>query len=164
MDNVTAVSYINQKGGTVSNALCQLAIEIWTWCAERNIILQAEHLPGQLNSQADEQSSTVRDHCNWMLKQSVFQWIKEVMGPLEVDLFASRLTRQLPHFLQLETQPRGRGNGCLYSVLGNSSRVCQPSVRNEADVCWTLITLLSKPSRCGMVVLALQVKPELAHL
>ena len=34
LDNVTAVSYINQKGGTVSKALCQLAITIWTWCVE----------------------------------------------------------------------------------------------------------------------------------
>jgi len=55
MDNVTAVSYINQKGGTVSRALCQLAITIWTWCTERSITLQAEHLPGQLNRQADEE-------------------------------------------------------------------------------------------------------------
>ena len=30
LDNVTAVSYINQKGGTVSKALCQLAITIWS--------------------------------------------------------------------------------------------------------------------------------------
>ena len=80
MDNVTAMSYINQKGGTVSReggtvsrALCQLAITIWTWCTERSITLQAEHLPGQLNSQADEESRTVRDHCDWKLHQLVFQ-------------------------------------------------------------------------------------------
>ena len=30
MDNVTAVSYINQKGGTVSKGRSQLAITIWT--------------------------------------------------------------------------------------------------------------------------------------
>ena len=56
LDNVTAVSYINQKWGTVSKALCKLAITIWTWCVERNITLQAEYLPGQLNSQADQES------------------------------------------------------------------------------------------------------------
>ena len=98
MDNVTAVSYINQKGGTVSKALSQLAITIWTWCKEREITLQAEHLPGQLNSQADEESRTVRDHCDWMLNRTIFQQIEAVMGPLEVDLFASRLTKQLPRF------------------------------------------------------------------
>ena len=40
----------------------------------------------------------MRDCCNWMLKQSVFQQIEAVMGMLEVDLFASHLTRQLPCF------------------------------------------------------------------
>ena len=34
LDNITAVSYINQKGGTVSKALCKLAVTIWSWCAE----------------------------------------------------------------------------------------------------------------------------------
>ena len=47
--NITAVSYINQKGGTVSQPLCQLTLTIWTWRVKRNITLLAEHLPGQLN-------------------------------------------------------------------------------------------------------------------
>ena len=34
LDNITAMSYINQKGGTVSKALCQLVITIWFWCTE----------------------------------------------------------------------------------------------------------------------------------
>jgi len=105
MDNVTAVSYINQKGGTVSKALSQLAITIWTWCIERDITLQAEHLPGHLNSQANEESRTVRDRCDWMLNQSVFQRINAAMGPLEVDFFALGLTRQLPHFYSWRPDP-----------------------------------------------------------
>jgi len=105
MNNATAVNYINQEGVQCFKDLCQLAIEIWTWCMEKNIILQAEHLPGQLNSQANQESRTVRDHCDWMLKQSVFQGIKEVMGPLEVDLFVSRLMRQLPRFYSWRPDP-----------------------------------------------------------
>ena len=31
MDSVSAVSYINQKGGTHSTQLCNLALEIWEW-------------------------------------------------------------------------------------------------------------------------------------
>ena len=55
-------------------------------------------VPGQLNVQADEESRTVKDRCNWMLSQSIFYQIMTVMGSLEMDLFASRLTRQLPRF------------------------------------------------------------------
>ena len=105
MDNITAVSYINQKGGTVSKALCKLAITIWTWCTERKITLQAEYLPGRLNSQANEESRTVRDCCDWKLKQLVFQQIMAAMSPLEVDLFASHLTKQLPRFYSWRPDP-----------------------------------------------------------
>ena len=105
LDNVTAVSYINQKGGTVSRALCELAISVWTWCIERNITLKAEHLPGQQNFQADQESRTIRDHCDWKLKQQVFQQIQATQGPLEVDLFASRLTKQLPRFYSWRPDP-----------------------------------------------------------
>ena len=64
LDNVTAVTYINQKGGTASSLLCQLAITIWNWCITRNISLTAEHLPGHLNTIADHESRTVQDRCD----------------------------------------------------------------------------------------------------
>ena len=105
MDNITAVSYINQKGGTVSQLLCQLALTIWTWCVERNVTLIAEHLPGRLNLKADKESRTAKDCCDWMLNQSVFHRINSVMGPLDMDLFASRLTRQLPRFYSWRPDP-----------------------------------------------------------
>ena len=105
MDNITAVSYVNHKGGTTSQVLCNLAIKMWTWCTSRNIILTAEHLPGHLNVTADQESRLIRDHCDWMLNPQVFQKIQENMGPLEIDLFASRLTKQLSHFYSWRADP-----------------------------------------------------------
>ena len=105
LDNVTAVTYINQKGGTASKLLCQLAITIWNWCVARNISLMAEHLPGHLNTIADQESRSVQDRCDWMLNPDIFQRIQELTGPLEVDLFASRLTRQLPQFFSWRPDP-----------------------------------------------------------
>ena len=105
LDNVTAVTYINQKVGTTSALLCQLAITVWTWCMSRNVTLTAEHLPGHLNTIADQESRLVRDRCDWMLNPSVFQRIREKLGPLEVDLFASHLTKQLPLFYSWKADP-----------------------------------------------------------
>ena len=113
MDNTTAVSYINQKGGTVSQPLRQLALTIWTWCVRRNVSLLAEHLPGQLNWQANEESRTVKDRCNWMLNWSVFQQINTLMGPLEMDLFASWLTKQLPRFYSWGPDPEAEATDAL---------------------------------------------------
>ena len=105
MDNITAVSYVNHKGGTTSLKLCKLAITMWTWCTSQNITLTVEHLPGHLNVTADQESWLVRNCCDWMLNPHVFQKIQESTGPLEVDLFASRLTRQLPRFYSWRADP-----------------------------------------------------------
>ena len=91
-DNVSTRAYINHFGGTHSWQMNHLATQIWKWCIERQIFLTAEHLPGVLNQEADEESRTIRDRRNWMLHPHLFSQIKEKMGPLEVDMFASRLT------------------------------------------------------------------------
>ena len=48
---------------------------------------------------------TIRDCCNWKLKQQVFQQIQAAQDPLEVDLFASCLTNQLPRFYSWRPDP-----------------------------------------------------------
>ena len=37
MDNTTAVAYINKRGGTKSNKLTQLALDIWNLCQSKKI-------------------------------------------------------------------------------------------------------------------------------
>ena len=106
MDNVSAVTYINQKGGTHSTQLCNLALQIWEWCIQKGTILQAEHLPGSLNIVADLESRTVKDRCDWMINPRVFQQIQKSLGPLEIDLFASRLTKQLPRYYSWRPDPK----------------------------------------------------------
>ena len=105
LDNVTAVTYINKLGGTHSQPLCQLALTVWEWCLQRNVFLVAEHLPGKDNIVADRESRLTRDRCDWMLNPLVFQRIQQQMGPLQTDLFASRLTKQLPSFFSWRPDP-----------------------------------------------------------
>ena len=56
------------------------------------------HIPGVSNMVADSESRLEQDRFDWMLSRSVFLKINQVLGPLEMDLFASRLTHQLPRF------------------------------------------------------------------
>jgi len=72
-DNVTAVTYLNQKGGTHSEVLCRLALEIWEWCLDRGITAMAEHLPGSDNETANQESRSAQDRYDWMLNHSVLQ-------------------------------------------------------------------------------------------
>ena len=105
LDNATAVAYINNIGGTVSSQLTELAKELWMWALDRNITLVAQHIPGVSNTIADAESRTLRDRSDWMLCPQIFQTIKKAFGPLDVDLFASRLTHQLPRFFSWRPDP-----------------------------------------------------------
>ena len=131
MDNVSAVTYINQKGGTHSMQLCDLALQIWEWCIQRGITLQAEHLPGNLNIVADMESQMAKDRCDWMINAIVFQRIQHSLGPLEIDLFASRLTKQLPRYYSWRPDSEAEA---VDAFLQNWAQV-----RGFADPPWCLI-------------------------
>ena len=105
-DSMSAKAYINHLGGTHSHQLNSLAVQMWKWCLDHHIFLIVEHLPGRENQIADEESRVVRDCCNWMIHPNLFfSQIRQVMGPLEADLFASRLTHQLPRFFSWRPDP-----------------------------------------------------------
>lgn len=105
LDNSTAVAYINNRGGTMSPTLTSLAKTLWLWALERDITITAQHIPGVFNGIADTESRLERDRSDWMLSPEVFQKINQALGPLEVDLFASRLTHQLPRFFSWRPDP-----------------------------------------------------------
>ena len=46
-----------------------------------------------------------KDHCDWMIHPEVFNQINTRWGPLEVDIFASRLTHQLARFFSWWLDP-----------------------------------------------------------
>jgi len=87
-----------QPGGTVSPQLTVLAKDLWMWPLSNSIILSAEHIPGVLNNIADAESRTITDRMDWKLHLSLFQQINQKWDPLEVDLFTSCLSTQLPHY------------------------------------------------------------------
>ena len=103
--NVSAKAYINHLEGTHSHQLNSIAVQLWKWCLDRHISLTAEYLPGKNNQVADEESRVVRDRCDWMIHLELFARIHQEMGPLDVDLFASRLTYQLPCFYSWRPDP-----------------------------------------------------------
>lgn len=105
MDNTTALTYINKLGGTVSPELNHLAKQLWLWCLERNITLHATHLAGVQNNTADEESRVMKDRTDWKLCPQVFSKINQLTGPLQVDLFASRLTNQLRDYVSWRPDP-----------------------------------------------------------
>ena len=96
MGNMSAVTYVNKLGGTVSQNPTAITKELWLWYLQRDITLIAEHLPGVQNTVVDEKFRVMKDRTDWKLNPEVFSQIDRQLGPLAVDLFASCLTNQLP--------------------------------------------------------------------
>jgi hypothetical protein len=104
IDNTTAVSYINRQVGLRSGALCETALEIYSWCEARTIDLHAIYLRGSSNLVGVAESPTPVAAGDWKLSTSAFQKIHQAWKS-EVDLFASAWNAQLPIFVSRFPQP-----------------------------------------------------------
>ena len=67
MDNTTAVAYINKRGGTKSNKLKQLGLEIWNVCQSKKITLISQHLQGIQNTEEDAEWRQINIRIEWTL-------------------------------------------------------------------------------------------------
>jgi len=105
INNTTAVAYINNLEKTVSRKLILLTQNLWMWCLERNIHITAQYLPGIQNTVADAESRTMTDRSDWKLNPSIFLKINQLFGPMEVDLFATRLTAQCQCYFSWQPDP-----------------------------------------------------------
>ena len=99
MDNMTAVAHINQMGGSHSFHCNEITRTIWLWCMDRNIWLSAAHIPGVCNVEADRESRIFHDSTEWMLNSSIFTKITELLFVPEIDIFASRLNKQVDKYI-----------------------------------------------------------------
>ena len=74
-DNMTAVSYVREMGGTHSAACNDVACKIWEWAKEKNIWLTIAHVPGVENVDADRESRHFHKETEWQLRPTVFNHI-----------------------------------------------------------------------------------------
>ena len=149
IDNTTAVAYINNHGGTVSRELVSLTRDLWMWCLERNIHIQAQHLPGVLNHTADLESRCMKDRSDWKLDRQIFLKIEERYGPLEVDLFASRLTNQCHRYFSWRPDP--------YAEATDAFLQDWTSIKGFANPPWSLISRVltkARTQRADVVLVA----------
>ena len=104
IDNTTAVSYINNMGGT--KKLCNdITREIWEWCFQKEIWLSARHLPGHQNTTADAESRRQHDNTEWQLNPNIFKKLIQRWPAPSIDLFASRLNCQIKPFISWKPDP-----------------------------------------------------------
>lgn len=104
-DNSVAVSFINNQGGSILS-LFEEAKSIWLWCDIKNIIISAVHIAGKNNVTADHMSRSFSDSTEWKLNEKVFNEICNTFFYPDIDLFASRLNRQLEKYISWFPDPQ----------------------------------------------------------
>ena len=105
-DNVTAIAYLRNQGGTLSRQMSDLAVQVCMWAELNRMILTPRHLPGHLNVLADQLS---RKHqilgSEWSLLQTVVDRVFELWGRPMVDLFALKRNSKLATYMSPVQEP-----------------------------------------------------------
>ena len=95
-DSTTALAYVSHMGGTRSRECNRAALELWHWCEQRGIWLTVNHIPGVENVVADYESRNFTENTEWKLNPQLFAQICKLWNTPNIDLFASRVSHQLP--------------------------------------------------------------------
>ena len=78
---------------------------IWLFFMERKIWLSAAHISGKDNITSERESRIFIDNKEWMLSTHLFQEIVATWGEPTIDLFASRLNKQVACYASWKPDP-----------------------------------------------------------
>ena len=98
-DNTSVCAYIRNQGGLHSRELCIVTLRLLRKAHAANISVSVRHIPGRLNVIADSLSRRQPLNTEWTLHPEVFSRILERYPAMQIDLFATRFTRQMPQFV-----------------------------------------------------------------
>lgn len=104
VDNTTAISYINRMGSIQYPLLNQLAKEIWQWCENRDIWIQASYVSSKDNI-ADDPSRTLSLETEWELADFAFERIVKELGQPNIDLFACNINKKVESYVSWHRDP-----------------------------------------------------------
>ena len=85
--------------------LSDVSKEIWNYLLVKGITITTEYLPVNLNKETDFQSQVVRDSKEWKWDYKVFQRICWRCELSDIDLFASRISHQVPTYMSWKLGP-----------------------------------------------------------
>ena len=105
VDNTTALHYLAKMGGTKSQVLIEITKRIWDFLLSKGITLTIEYVPSELNVIADWECRHTWDSSEWKLYPQILQQICNKLGKPQIDLFASRISHQLPRYMSRKPEP-----------------------------------------------------------
>ena len=105
-DNLTALSYIERKGGTHSWDLFQITRDIWHLVHNLQAHIQVKHISGSKNILADLLSRPkLLMATEWSIHPKITQALFTLWGTPQIDLFASKWNHKLPSYCSIIPDP-----------------------------------------------------------
>ena len=118
-DNTSAVAYLRNQGGTISQNLNQEAQEILRWSENHGVVLRPQFLLGSQNVIADSLSRPNQiQGAEWTLCQEVVDMLIK-RWPATIDLFATSLNYRLPVYFAPLQDPMSAGTDSLLQNWDN---------------------------------------------
>ena len=115
--------------GVPTTVLILLSKEIREYLLTKRIIITVEYLPGALNKETDFQALTVKDSSQLRLNPAVIHKICKVLGTPDIELFVSRVSRQVPNYFSWKLDPH---------INPNQKKYCLIETRNMQLLAWTV--------------------------
>ena len=103
-----------KDGGTRKKDLLGLSKQIWDYLQSKKITITAMYLPGHLNKTGDWECRNFQDKSDWKLSQEVLAKICQKLGTPSIDIFASRMSHQLPVYMAWKPDPGSQESNAMY--------------------------------------------------
>jgi hypothetical protein len=125
IDNTTAVACINKCGST-KLPLLDITQKFFDWADFRNVTLTAAYIPGRDNVEADEASRNLNFDTEWMILPNLFSQLCQTYTVPKMDLFASRINFQLPHYVSWRPDPNAQCIDAFHMSWSNGTYYAFP--------------------------------------
>lgn len=171
-DNTTAINYVNEMGGVKSKSCNDICLDIWDWCIKNDAWITASHIPGKCNVLADTASRVFNDRHEWHLNDIIFQELCDIFGTPSIDLFASRLNKQVPRFCSWLPDPEATYIDAFTITWSQFQLVyifppfsliprCLQKLREEGAKGWFIVPLWPSQPWMGLILRLLVENPRL---
>lgn len=102
------------------------------WCMENSVTIKAAHIPGKRNSIADGLSRNRIRHTEWRLNPESLRSVFLLLGQPVIDLFATKLNKQLPVVCLPNCRRGCPGCRCPVNVMERDVCVSFSSLRDTS--------------------------------
>ena len=102
----------NENGSHKNQELVTIRKEIWYYC----------RVPEKMNVEANRGTQEFKGSREWKMDPHRFRKICLAWGNPDIDLFATRVSHQIPQYMLWKLEPFSKGSGCIPNKL--ESNLC----------------------------------------